>query len=210
MEINDSPPYISCNIIGKRRGIGETLSPQSYNLIPFIPDILLFISVIMVRRYARLPNWRSFNRDKYSVETTAGVFTSSNTATNGLYQSAVAIIPSTTIQGMRKVKHITITVTDTATSGNLFWAIVYVPHGTQPNALFSLTGNVNTVGSMYEPNQFVMNCGVIDPQAGPIRFSSPLSRNLNSGDAIYLIVGRESQLNDPSLYFVARYAITLQ
>ena len=30
-------------------------------------------------------------------------------------------------------------------------------------------------GSMYEPNQFVMNCGVVDPSAGPIRMSSPIS-----------------------------------
>ena len=39
---------------------------------------------------------------------------------------------------------------------------------------------------MYEPNQFVMNCGVVDPSAGPIRFTSPVSRNLNDGDSIYL------------------------
>ena len=36
---------------------------------------------------------------------------------------------------------------------------------------------------MYEPNQFVMNCGVVDPSAGPIRFTSPVSRNLNDGDS---------------------------
>ena len=27
-----------------------------------------------------------------------------------------------------------------------------------------------------------MNCGVIDPTAGPIRIYSPISRNLNDGD----------------------------
>ena len=41
---------------------------------------------------------------------------------------------------------------------------------------------------MYEPNQYVMNCGIVDPTAGPIRFSSPISRNLNNGDAIVLLV----------------------
>ena len=41
---------------------------------------------------------------------------------------------------------------------------------------------------MYEPNQFVMNCGIADPTAGPIRFSSPVARNLNDGDAIALVV----------------------
>ena len=50
--------------------------------------------------------------------------------------------------------------------------------------------NIATAGatpsSMYEPNQFVMNCGVIDPTAGPIRIYSPISRNLNDGDKISL------------------------
>ena len=41
---------------------------------------------------------------------------------------------------------------------------------------------------MYEPNQFVMNCGVVDPSAGPIRMSSPISRNLNDGDKITLLI----------------------
>ena len=41
---------------------------------------------------------------------------------------------------------------------------------------------------MYEPNQFVMNCGIADPTAGPIRFGSPIARNLNEGDAIALVV----------------------
>ena len=38
--------------------------------------------------------------------------------------------------------------------------------------------NVTTSASatgMYEPNQFVMNCGIADPTAGPIRFSSPVA-----------------------------------
>ena len=144
----------------------------------------------MVRRYARRQNWRSSNRDKYSVETTSGILSTATTATNGLYQSAVAIVPSTTIQGMRKVKHITISLTCGDDNPEFYWAIVYVPQGTQPNALFSLTGDVSTIGSMYEPNKFVMNCGVVDPNAGPVRFRSSLSRNLNSGDAIYLIIGK--------------------
>jgi hypothetical protein len=179
--------------------------------VPFILDILLFISVIMVRRYARRQYWRSSNRDKYSVETTAGIIATSSTATNGLHQSATAIVPASTIQGMRKVKHITISLTCGDDNPEFYWAIVYVPQGTQPNALFSVTGNVSTIGSMYEPNQFVMNCGVVDPNAGPVRFRSSLSRNLNSGDSIYLIVGKTTGSTSTSqIYFVSRYAITLQ
>ena len=63
---------------------------------------------------------------------------------------------------------------------------------------------------MYEPNQFVMNCGVVDPSAGPIRFTSPVSRNLNDGDSIYLLI--RNTLADFALQYqaVVRYAITLQ
>ena len=60
---------------------------------------------------------------------------------------------------------------------NLFWALVYVPQGTTAGALNIATAGA-TPSSMYEPNQFVMNCGVIDPTAGPIRIYSPISRNL--------------------------------
>ena len=61
---------------------------------------------------------------------------------------------------------------------------------------------------MYEPNQFVMNCGVVDPSAGPIRFTSPVSRNLNDGDSIYLLI--RNTLADFALQYqaVVRYAIT--
>ena len=64
---------------------------------------------------------------------------------------------------------------------------VYVPQGTTAGALNIATAGA-TPGSMYEPNQFVMNCGVIDPTAGPIRIYSPISRNLNDGDKISLLI----------------------
>ena len=70
---------------------------------------------------------------------------------------------------------------------NLFWALVYVPQGTTAGALNVATAGA-TPSSMYEPNQFVMNCGVIDPTAGPIRIYSPISRNLNDGDKISLLI----------------------
>ena len=61
---------------------------------------------------------------------------------------------------------------------------------------------------MYEPNQFVMNCGIIDTNAGPIRMSTPLARNLNDGDTIYLIVYPAST-NAINIRGTARYAISL-
>ena len=58
---------------------------------------------------------------------------------------------------------------------------------------------------MYEPNQFVMGCGYIDPEAGPIRISSRIARNLQSGDSIALVIG--SRLATVSYTGVVSYAI---
>ena len=75
----------------------------------------------------------------------------------------------------------------------------------------NITVNIVTgTGGMYEPNQFVMNCGVVDPSAGPIRFSSPVARNLNDGDSIYLLVRNTNNTTAVTYNAVVRYAITLQ
>ena len=110
--------------------------------------------------------------------------------------------------GLRKVKHLTVSCSSEADAGSFYWALVYVPQGTTPGNITVNVGSGTT--AMYEPNQFVMNCGVVDPSAGPIRFTSPVSRNLNDGDAIYLLI-RNSNSTAPVIYnCVVRYAITLQ
>ena len=73
---------------------------------------------------------------------------------------------------------------------------MYVPQGTTVGSI-NVTTSASATG-MYEPNQFVMNCGIADPTAGPIRFSSPVARNLNDGDAI---TGRQAhQLSSKNCY----------
>ena len=142
-------------------------------------------------------------RDKYSVQQKCVEISTVNDTDT----SKVEIVPGTDVEGMRKVKHLTVTVAPEMTDGSSFyWAIVYVPQGTTP-------GNINVTATgasgMYEPNQFVMNCGVVCPNAGPIRFTSPVARNLNDGDGIYMLIrsttGGTNQYN-----CVVRYAITLQ
>ena len=121
----------------------------------------------------------------------------------------VEVVPSTAIQGMRKVKHLTVSLAARDITGSnsdiCYWALVYVPQGTAVNTL-SLTGGTG----MYEPNQFVMNCGVADFSAGPCRFSSPVSRNLNSGDRVVLILNGGSIAAERFFCYVVKYAITLQ
>ena len=169
----------------------------------------------MVRRYyRRLP--RSNNRDKYSVEQTlihtpqASTWTEvpATDDTIATKQFAISVIPPTNTQGMRKVKHFTITINATF---SLCYALVYVPDGYEPNSI-----NVPAEGmaiSMYEPNQFVISQGVVDQDSGPTRITSPLSRNLNSGDSVYLILSTGPQ-NTPiptgRVTSTVKYAITLQ
>ena len=154
------------------------------------------------RRAAKRPRYGK--RDKYSVQQRAFSFTAGASPTT----TAQVIVPSTTVEGMRKVKHLTINLTPMLeqAGAQIWWALVYVPQGTTPNSI-ELSGST-TLTSMYEPNQFVMNCGIVDPTAGPIRFGSPISRNLNDGDAIYLIV-RHTIAAGMDIRGTCRYAITI-
>ena len=152
-------------------------------------------------RYAKKTYKNFKNRDKYSVEQTSFKLTTGDQTINELYQAVTTIVPATVVQGMRKVKHLTVSLGTTGNIGLIYWALVYVPAGYTPNY-------INSVGEMYEPNQFVMNCGLIDTDAGPQRISSPISRNLNSGDSIALVVGTGT--SGGLIQGVVKYAITLQ
>lgn len=141
------------------------------------------------------------NPDKYSVETSAGQVTAGE---NG--DANVIVVPAADLQGMRKVKHVTVQIANagapSAASNVLYWALVYVPEGYQPNTL-NITGT-----GLYEPNQFIMAAGVYDFDAGPCRITSPISRNLNGGDRILLVV--KAQASGYVYQYIVRYAITLQ
>ena len=78
---------------------------------------------------------------------------------------------------------------NTAPDTEFYWAIVFVPQGYNANQLFPYYAESQHQGSLYEPNQFVMGCGYIDPSAGPIRIRSNVNRNLQSGDSIALVIG---------------------
>ena len=144
---------------------------------------------------------RPFNPDKYSIEQTAGQIASGEQGA-----ANVLVVPAADIQGMRKVKHITVNLVSisapSSASTIVYWALVYVPEGYEPNSI-NLTGQ-----GMYEPNQFVMNCGVMNVQGGPNRITSPISRNLNGGDRIYLIL--QASASGYNFQYMVRYAITLQ
>ena len=134
-----------------------------------------------------------------------------NEVVNGLRQNGQTIIPATDVQGVRSVKHLTVNLsqgTDGAGEQEFYWALVFVPQGYNANALFPYFGESQLQGSLYEPNQFVMSCGYTDPGAGPIRIRSNVSRNLQSGDSIALIVGADTDVGTAvDMNGVVSYAI---
>ena len=148
----------------------------------------------MPRRYYRR---RSGNRDKYSIESTI-LYTplgsewpevAATETTQKSRQFSALVVPSIDAQGMRKVKHLTMTFSAEQDT-RVLYALVFVPSGYEVNPVRNPI--LGQSGSLYEPNQFVMSSGVLDFSGGPLRISTPLSRNLNSGDAIYIVFSSNS------------------
>ena len=129
-------------------------------------------------------------RSRWSRENT----TIRATAPQTIYQTfGTNIVPASPTQGMRTVGNFTITLTAGAEPGHgdnngpVYWALVYVPQGQTTAAL-----NVSDGASFYEPNQYVISCGVNDPTAGPIRIRTRMMRKLNSGDFVSLLMATAS------------------
>ena len=167
----------------------------------------------MPRKFRR--SYRSSNRDKYSTENTTISPPSSWIAVPSedptfmtTDQFNISVVQPTDTQGMRKVKHLTLTFSSDQNEQTMWYALVYVPQGYSPNNL-----NIPDWGyaaSLYEPNQYVMSSGVLDFSGGPCRIRCPLSRNLNSGDSIYLVMARRQIQEAARVFINVQYAITLQ
>ena len=155
------------------------------------------------RRYAR----RSYGkRAKYSMETRLLAVTQSDLGEELVnsrvrYQGIQTIVPATTVQGMRKVKHITLQLDHSTTS--FYFAVVYVPNAVNVNYM-GLTAYPDT---LYEPSQFLMGSGYVD-QTDSKRIHIPTARNLNEGDSIVLLTGQAGSTGFAS--GMATYAITYQ
>lgn len=165
------------------------------------------------RYYKRKPRY------KYSVEQTVMVTpdVSNWPQVSGIEgetqlsrQFSQVVVKNTSVQGMRKVKHLTLSICNNRSDLDalpILYAIVYVPEGYSPKDInYPISGSPM---SLYEPNQFVMSCGAIDFNAGPMRIRSPLSRNLNSGDSIYIILA-SNKSEASGITIAVKYAITLQ
>ena len=100
-----------------------------------------------------------------------------------------------------------------ASSVSVLWALVYVPEGMP-------IGTLNTVGvvggpalSLYEPQQFLIASGIYSSaatnsgaNAGPLRIWTPLARNLNPGDGVFLIWKALENVAGVETYITINYA----
>lgn len=143
--------------------------------------------------YRRRSSARKYTRRiktvKYSNETAAvsGIWE----ITDGKQNILLGMIPSIEQQGVRKCKNFELSMVSQQWSNNenvpVFWALVYVPEGTEANALHLGAGDVTA--SLYEPNQNVIMSGVWPSnQTANYKVKTRLARNLNAGDSIWLVL----------------------
>lgn len=109
------------------------------------------------------------------------------------------VVPADLANGVRCVKHLKITLTtpyigltdqgniNVGNSLTFYWALIYVPQGYDPQEI-NIPSQVDASVPLYDANQFIMASGVATITTQPATVRTPLSRNLNSGDTIQLVV----------------------
>lgn len=106
------------------------------------------------------------------------------TPNDGFLHCMQQIIPSTSVAGKRKAGKFTISLSlEGKKDSIIYWALVYVTDQVDmPNWV------TPTAEQLYKPSSAVLASGMNDTNAGPVRIYSPLFKNLNSADRIFLIM----------------------
>lgn len=166
---------------------------------------------------------RTARRAKYSIEQTLvhppaqygdqtnWTFYAEDATHGASYQWNVVVVEPTNIQGTRKAKHFELSFSVADIEIPIAYALVFVPEGYTANRIQIPAPNYYT--TLYEPAQYVISQGVLDFSGGPCRIRTPLSRNLNSGDKIALILSIPSPFTatkrDINMFATVKYAITM-
>lgn len=136
------------------------------------------------RSYARRVKMAKYSNETFCIA--QAVTNNTGNPINGYFQ----VIPESSTLGMRKVKNFTVNMSYKATERDqfqrsLFWALVYVPQGTEPSPIN--VGSNDTLASIYEPNQNVIMSSITVLNENSRTWKTRLARNLNSGDKIMLV-----------------------
>lgn len=130
----------------------------------------------------------------------------------------ISVVPATNVEGTRCVKNLTVELctsydpvmtvvssglpTELQYNGVVYWALVYIPEGYAPQDLHlpdfqpDADPQPNTyINNLYAGNQFVMSSGIFPVSNPRVKIRTPLSRNLNSGDTIALLLRLVNQNN---------------
>ena len=149
--------------------------------------------------YRRKGYSRKWKKVRYSNETsTFSIDTpiaQDSTATLPVYNQKIGktLVEAATIQGTRKVKNMTISLSTSTIPVPVYCAVVYVPQGTDASSINVNASTAAGPSSLYEPNQNVIMQFVLNPvyaqgQGSNVqRFKTRLARNLDSGDKIVLV-----------------------
>ena len=116
--------------------------------------------------------------------------------------------------GPRKVKNFTISLNADYQQGSSInqngrgfgYVLVYVPKSTIVS-----TPDYNGPDAVYEPSQYVISCGMVSTESNPIRIRSSMSRILNEGDSIHLVLTQfqpTGQEESVRLNGIVEYSIT--
>lgn len=114
------------------------------------------------------------------------------TPNDGFLHCMQQIIPSTTVAGKRKAGKFTISLSlEGKKDSIIYWALVYVTDQVDMPNWVTPTGE-----QLYKPSSAVLASGMNDTNAGPVRIYSPLFKNLNSADRIFLIMSVAPAVGD--------------
>lgn len=143
---------------------------------------------------------RKYKKVRYSNETSTfsidSAIAADSTATFPVYsgKNGKVLVEAANIQGTRKVKNMTISLSTSQINVPVYCAVVYVPQGTEASSININASATAGPNSLYEPNQNVIMQFVLNPvytqgQGSNVqRFKTRLARNLDSGDKIALIM----------------------
>lgn len=144
-----------------------------------------------------------YSNETYSINSLVATDASANTQN-------VVMIASIDNQGMRKAKNFSLKIytpnlstNDGAAEGGIVWALVFVPQGTNVQ---DMNLGSSTSHSLYEPNQNVIMSGIVCSNE-ITNAKTRLARNMNAGDAIYLIYKSFNAGVSYSIGAVLNYAI---
>lgn len=149
---------------------------------------------------------RRYKKVRYSNETsTFNIQTniaSQSTASFPLYGASLGktLVSAAQIQGTRKVKNMTLSISTSQISVPILCTVIYVPQGTEAGSLSINPSGGPNPSSLYEPNQnvimqFVLNPVYANGEGSCVqRFKTRLARNLDSGDSIKLVMAPSTAL----------------